>query len=145
MLESKTIIETENGNRLEFTNFTPDQIKSYGKIWREYDTNGNLIHERFSTGVMKNYLYDEDNKLIEEYDPMVKGAINEIRIFYDEGHKIKAELTFAFGGTTIIDWTDVTQRGLYEIGINAYTFIFDERDAVRERFFQDFIVTKETK
>lgn len=66
----------------------------------------------------------------EPYDVKKLGAVSTVRIYISEedGHSIMAQLTFAFGETTIIRWDDVEQRKKYSKGINAYTFIKDERE-----------------
>ena len=61
------------------------------------------------------------------YTPEANGVVTAIRIFNKDGYKPMAELTFAFGGSTIIEWDNVEQREPYLKGINAYTYIFDER------------------
>ena len=64
----------------------------------------------------------------EEYDPGKHGAVIAIRIFYD---KLKpcsmAELAFAFGGTCIIDWTNIILRERFKKGITGYTLMYDTR------------------
>ena len=64
------------------------------------------------------------------YDIDKLGAVSTVRIYISEedGHSIMAQLAFAFGETTIIRWDDVEQRKKYSRGINAYTFIKDERE-----------------
>lgn len=64
------------------------------------------------------------------YDINKLGAVSTIRIYIDEndGYTIMAQLAFAFGETVIIRWDDVEQRKKYSKGINAYTFIKDERE-----------------
>ncbi len=62
------------------------------------------------------------------YEPSKDGAITAIRIFYENDRTSMAELAFAFGGTVVIEWTNVDQRNTYKKGINGYTFVFDERE-----------------
>ena len=38
-----------------------------------------------------------------------------------------AELAFAFGGTCIIDWTNIILRERFKKGITGYTLIYDTR------------------
>ena len=62
------------------------------------------------------------------YNPLIHGAVTAIRLFHDEsGYEVLAELAFAFGGTTIIEWTRPNLRDLFSAGITGYTLIFDER------------------
>lgn len=62
-----------------------------------------------------------------KYNPKQDGAIDAIRIFYDETFNNMAELAFAFGGSEIICWTNVKEREPYLSGISGYTIIYDER------------------
>lgn len=64
-----------------------------------------------------------------DYNPILHGAVEAIRIFYSENtlKDILAELKFCFGGTTIIEWTNCSDREMFEEGINGYTLILDER------------------
>ena len=66
----------------------------------------------------------------EPYDIDKLGAVSTVRIYISEedGHSIMAQLAFAFGETAIIRWDDAEQRKKYSRGINAYTFIKDERE-----------------
>ena len=62
------------------------------------------------------------------YNPIIHGTVTAIRLFHDEnGYNTLAELAFAFGGTTIIEWTRPDLRNLFSAGINGYTLMFDER------------------
>lgn len=66
------------------------------------------------------------------YDPILHGDVEVIRIFYSENclKDILAELRFCFGGTTIIEWTNPDEREKFEEGINGYTLFLDERVVV---------------
>lgn len=62
------------------------------------------------------------------YNPIIHGAVTAIRLFHDEkGYEILAELAFAYGGTTIIEWTRPDIRNRFSAGITGYTLMFDER------------------
>lgn len=74
------------------------------------------------------------------YNPTKDGAVVAIRIYEKEDATPLAELAFAFGGSTVIEWTNVTHRNRFKSGINGYTFIFDER--VNPRRFEDFLKPK---
>ena len=77
------------------------------------------------------------------YDPILHGDVEVIRIFYSENclNDILAELRFCFGGTTIIEWTNPDEREKFEEGINGYTLFLDERVIVdnykAEEMFSD--------
>lgn len=64
-----------------------------------------------------------------QYDPIIHGAVEAIRIFYSENATmdVLAELRFCFGGTTIIEWTNPDEREKFSDGINGYTLFLDER------------------
>ena len=64
-----------------------------------------------------------------QYDPIIHGAVEAIRIFYSENATmdVLAELRFCFGGTTIIEWTNPDEREKFVEGINGYTLFLDER------------------
>ena len=53
---------------------------------------------------------------------IIHGAVEAIRIFYSENATmdVLAELRFCFGGTTIIEWTNPTEREKFAEGINGY-------------------------
>lgn len=116
----------EYGNRIEKTELMTDDGTCLGVVWKTYDTDGNLIYEKYSSHAVKTHLY-EDNQYVTTYDPSKQGCITAIRIYNDDNNNSMAELTFAFGGTTRIDWCNIRHREVYSIGINGYTFIFDER------------------
>jgi len=138
-----TSIINEHGNQLKFTSIPRRYTSGNTEYWKEYDKNGNLIYERFSNDVVRTHLYDAQGKFILTYDPSEMGAIVAIRLFYDEYRSVMAELAFAYGSTHTTEWTDIAQRRAFQIGINGYTFIFDERDVAKEKTFQDFVKTKE--
>lgn len=76
------------------------------------------------------------------YDPFRDGAITAIRIFTDMNPPHldpKAELAFAFGGSTIITWNRVDDRETFMPGITGYTYIFDERLKDKPVLFEDFV------
>ena len=77
---------------------------------------------------------------MENYSPEKHGIVTAIRIFYEKDRQPMAELTFCFGGTDIIEWTNVNQREKYSKGINGYTFFFDER---QKNTFESFKKIKE--
>ena len=77
-----------------------------------------------------------------DYDPTKDGAIVAIRIYEVFDAAPRAVLAFAFGGTVDVDWADVSIRETYSIGINAYTFIYDERCAEYNRTFESFVKEK---
>lgn len=66
------------------------------------------------------------------YDPILHGDVEVIRIFYSKNclKDILAELRFCFGGSTIIEWTNPDEREKFEEGINGYTLFLDERVVV---------------
>lgn len=68
------------------------------------------------------------------YTPETHGVVTAIRIFLVNGHKPYANLAFAFGGTTLIEWACVAEREKYAKGINGYTLMIDDR--VKYRFEQ---------
>lgn len=111
---------------IEKTEIIGPMGESLGVAIKKYDANENLIYERYSSYVVRTHLYD-NGKHIATYDPSKQGAITAIRIFYDDARNSMAELAFAFGGTETIEWTRIDHRNAYEIGINGYTLIFDER------------------
>ena len=115
----------EYDNRFEKTELMTDDDTCLGIAWKRYDSDGNLIYEKYSSHVVKTHLY-ENAKYVTTYDPSKQGAIVAIRI-YEDGPNSMAELAFAFGGTTIIDWCNIRHREVYSIGIDGYTFIFDQR------------------
>jgi len=132
MMEQKiTAIIDENGCLIEHIQFfaTEDHV-SLGECWKKYDKNSNLIYERYSTGVVKTYRYDDDGNVVDFYDLSKMGAINAIRLYtdYSEGYDVKAELAFAYGGSNTISWIRPAEREIYEPGINGYTLFFDERE-----------------
>lgn len=61
------------------------------------------------------------------YNPVAHGIVTAIHIYLENGYQPMAELAFAFGGTQIIHWDDITEREFYAEGINAYTIMFDDR------------------
>jgi len=125
------VVTDEQGRLFEHTTIvSKDDGASLGECWKRYDVNGNLIYEKYSTNVVKTYRYDNEGNLVDSYDPAIQGAINAIRLYtdYSEGYDIKAELAFAFGGSTTISWITPTEREVYEPGINGYTLFFDERE-----------------
>ena len=129
-LKSNTISFTdEYSDRFEKTELMADDDICLGTAWRRYDTNGNIIYEKYSSYVVKTHLY-ENNQHVTTYDPSKQGCITAIRIYNDDSNNSMAELAFAFGGTTTIDWCNTRHRDVYAIGINGYTFIFDERPRV---------------
>ena len=64
---------------------------------------------------------------MKDYSPEKHGIVTAIRLFYEKDRQSMAELVFCFGGTDIIEWTNISQREKYSKGINGYTFFFDER------------------
>ena len=78
----------------------------------------------------------EDSKVeMENYIPEKHGIVTAIRLFYENDRQPMAELAFCFGGTDIIEWTNISQREKYSKGINGYTFFFDER---KKNTFESF-------
>ena len=72
----------------------------------------------------------------EKYDPVEKGAVIAIRIYYAEnGFTPMADLALAFGDKVTIEWDVPAEREVYESGINAYTLYYDERP---KREFKDW-------
>ena len=67
-------------------------------------------------------------KMDSTYNPLVQGAISAIRIYNQDGYKPMAQLVFALGKEVTIEWDNVEQRKKYAAGINAYTYIYDERE-----------------
>ena len=63
------------------------------------------------------------------YDPMVHGAINAMRIWNKDGYEPWAELAFAYGGSVQCEWDLISNQEKYASGINSYTIIYDERIA----------------
>ena len=65
-----------------------------------------------------------------------------VRIFLEGGYKPMAEIALGEGGrptgeTKIIPWDNVYERDKYVI--NAYTFVWDEREVVRTKSFKEYI------
>lgn len=73
----------------------------------------------------------------EDYDPTNHGVIMAIRLFYDNMRTPMAELAFAFGGTCVIEWVNVTLRERFKKGINGYTLIYDTRITENEEVIKD--------
>lgn len=70
-----------------------------------------------------------------------------VRIYIDHttGYKVMADLAFGDGGrpngeTTTIEWDVISEREKYVI--NAYTFIWDEREVPESKTFKEFINNK---
>lgn len=68
-----------------------------------------------------------------------------IRIFLANDHTPMAELAFGNGGritgeTEVIRWDSMSERERFFI--NSYTFIWDEREIVREKSFTEYIQNK---
>ena len=54
-----TSFTNEYGNRLEKTQlFSTDDNTPLGSAWKEYDANGNLIYEKYSTHVVRMNIWD---------------------------------------------------------------------------------------
>lgn len=71
-----------------------------------------------------------------------KRYVYAVRLFLKDGYQPMAELAFGEGGrpngeTEIIEWDVPTERERY--CINAYTFIWDEREVVKNCTFNEFI------
>lgn len=71
-----------------------------------------------------------------------KRFVYAVRIFLEYGYKPMAELAFGDGGvptgeTEIIHWDVVEEREKY--CINAYTFVWDEREPVVSKSFSEYI------
>lgn len=73
------------------------------------------------------------------YNPILHGDVEVIRIFYSENWNILAELRFCFGGTTIIEWTNPDEREKFKEGINGYTLFLDERVIVDNYKAEDLL------
>lgn len=76
-----------------------------------------------------------------KYNPMIHGAVTAIHIWLDNGYKPMAELAFAFGGTKVINWDNVSERKKYKDGITAYTIMYDER--AESVPFENYVIVKE--
>lgn len=89
-----------------------------------------LIADR---NMLKDISYNDIEKGVNPtYSPVKNGAVVAVRLFFGPNHIAPmAELVFAFGGTSTIEWANETQRKEYEPGINAYTVFFDERFPTR--------------
>lgn len=62
------------------------------------------------------------------YDPLKHGTVRAIRIFMSDDYRTPmAELAFAYGGTTVIQFNNIAQREKFSSGITGYTVYFDER------------------
>ena len=77
-----------------------------------------------------------------------KRYVYAIRIFNENDYKPMAELAFGDGGrpngeTITIEWDDINEREKYVI--NAYTFIWDERDVVKEKTFDKYVKGEDRK
>ena len=71
-----------------------------------------------------------------------KRFVYAVRIFEQDGYIPMAELAFGDGGiptgeTITIKWDNINERHKYII--NAYTFIYDEREIVKEKSFYEYI------
>ena len=74
----------------------------------------------------------------EEYDPGKHGTVIAIRIFYDKlNTRSMAALAFAFGGTCVIEWVNVTLRERFKKGINGYTLMYDTRITDNEEVIKE--------
>lgn len=97
-----------------------------------------------STSSNDTWFCDEKSiELVEEitdYTPDKYGIVKAIRIFLADGYKPYATFAFAFGGTVTIDWANIKEREKYMPGINAYTFIIDER---MKNKFEDYVRIRE--
>lgn len=65
-----------------------------------------------------------------------------MRIFLQDGYRPMAELAFGDGGrpngeTITIPYDNVDERNKYVI--NSYTFVWDEREAVKTQTFEEYI------
>lgn len=69
------------------------------------------------------------------YNVMEQGIITAVRIRNNtETGMVEAELAFAFGDSTVIDWTCTKTRAEYMLGVNGYTLFFDERTQSSKEF-----------
>ena len=73
---------------------------------------------------------------------MNKRYVYAVRIWLKDGYKPMADLAFGDGGRptgeiVTIEWDIITEREKYVI--NAYTFIWDERETVKTQSFSDYI------
>lgn len=73
---------------------------------------------------------------------MYKRYVYAVRIYLKDGYKPMADLAFGDGGrpngeTVTIEWDVVSEREKYVI--NAYTFVWDERETVKEKSFREYI------
>ena len=73
---------------------------------------------------------------------MYKRYVYAVRIWLKDGYKPMADLAFGDGGRptgeiVAIEWDVITEREKYVI--NAYTFIWDERETVKTRSFSEYI------
>lgn len=80
-------------------------------------------------------------------DYSYKRYVYAVRIYIDHttGYKVMADLAFGDGGrpngeTTTIEWDVISEREKYVI--NAYTFIWDEREVPESKTFKEFINNK---
>lgn len=76
-------------------------------------------------------------------DTFGKRYVYGVRIFLENGHKPMAELALGDGGrpdgsTVIVPW-DSPEEIEEKYVINAYTFIWDERDIVQHSAFDDYV------
>lgn len=80
-------------------------------------------------------------------DYLHKRYVYAVRIYIDPtiGYKVMADLAFGDGGRpngeiTTIEWDVISEREKYVI--NAYTFIWDEREVPNSKTFEEFINNK---
>lgn len=78
--------------------------------------------------------------MIFKYDPRKHGAVVAIRIYFKDDRCPMADLAFAYGGMTTIEWTNPAQREAYMSGINGYTLIYDERP---KREFSEWVTRED--
>lgn len=90
----------------------------------------------------------EYENIAREYEKMARKAYGKryvygVRIFLENGHKPMAELALGDGGrpdgsTVIVPW-DSPEEIDEKYVINAYTFIWDEREIVQHSAFDDYV------
>lgn len=115
-------------------------IGTYGTV---VDIGLHCCKVKWNEGTMDGAWWCDFSDVEEVYHPTTHGAVEAVRIFMDErGITPMAELAFAYGGTAIIRYDNVKERALYYEGINAYTYIYDERI---KREFSGWIKTKESE
>lgn len=92
--------------------------------------------------------YMEDEDVLNKLDEFAKKPIEQrpavyaVRIYLKDFHQPMADLALGEGGRpngkiVTIHWDNINERNLYYF--SAYTLIWDEREVVKNKTFEDFL------